>query len=111
MTLAASSQWAIPDDATDGLHGVMVYFRPGGNPVFDATDPNQVSAQGTFTVTDRTLTLVPNNIPFGTTVTMSGGDFGSDAANKVPQLLVNYQLKAMDFQPLSSSGDIVPVTF
>lgn len=104
----------IPDDATDGLHGVMVYFNNGSD-IFNPAAPGFVSAQGTFTVTDRVLTVVPSdNIPFGTTVTMSGGDFGSDAAGHTPVLLINYQQQGaneIEFMPLSSSGDIVPVTF
>jgi len=103
----------IPDAASDGLHGVLVYFNPAG-PNYDPLNPDQVSAQGTFTVTDREITLVPNNIPFGTTVTLSGGDFGSEADGATPDLFVNYadiDLGSIDNQELSSSGDIIPVTF
>ena len=58
--------------------------------------------------------MVPDNVPFGTMITLSGGDFGSDGAGAVPDLFVNYQdvpQGDIDNQQLSSGGDIVPATF
>jgi hypothetical protein len=101
----------IPDDTTSGLHGIVVYFNGGAG--YNPANPNCISSQGVFTVTGRDLTMVPNSgIAMGTRVTLSGGDFGGDGKNMQPTLWVNYQkVTTQELDKLSSSGDIVPITF
>ncbi|MFO8101223.1 MAG: hypothetical protein R6U37_03510, partial [Dehalococcoidia bacterium] len=48
----------IPEDAPEGVHGVIVYFNSDAG-TWTATNPNCIRAQGTFIVTDRVLTVIP----------------------------------------------------
>lgn len=103
---------AIPEDAPEGLHGILVFFNDGP-PTFDAcvTGTNCVIAQGMFTVTERELTVVPESGPFGVSITVSGGNFGEAAGGLTPDLYVNYEDVPPELEPLSSSGQMVPETF
>jgi len=101
----------IPEDAAPGLHGVIVYFDPSSPSVYDPTTGTCLQAQGMFTVTDRELTVVPNSGPFGTTITMSGGNFGMEAAGLLPDLYINDEDVAPELDPLTTSGQVIPETF
>ncbi len=117
----------IPEDASEGLHGVLVCFsncRVEGvnndcpcqlafHPLNPAVPCTCISAQGMFAVTDRVLTVVPSKGPLGTSITVSGGNFGSDAGGVTPRLEVNYfeDPGLPTLEPLSTAGQMVPETF
>lgn len=120
----------VPGIATEGIHGVIVYFNVNSalpitpyNVAIQQVPPDIVQAQASFAVTDRGLTIVPESGPFGTSITISGG--GMLQQGVVPNtadVTVNRDVwtdMGRDANPnggqngpgevnLNSSGDIIP---
>ncbi len=103
----------IPEDASADLKGVIVFFDPTSPTVYNPTTGTCLAAQGMFTVTGRELTIIPDNGPFGTSIMISGGDFGSgiNDGNTGPDLYINgTKDNDTNLAELSSSGDVIPKT-
>ncbi len=103
----------IPADATEGNGEVIVFFDPTDTFYDGEGDLDEVSAKAAFAPASRGLTVIPSSGPLGTTITVSGGNFGSAAGGVIPRLEVNYfeDPGLPTLEPLSTAGQMVPETF
>jgi|GEM_PF-1580176 len=104
----------IPEDVTPGDGGaIIVFFDPTDTSYDGQNDPegDELAVTATFVTGNRELTVIPDNGPYGTSIMISGGGFGSgiDDGNTGPDLYIN-DTKDNDtnLANLSSSGDVIP---
>ena len=99
----------IPEDAPEGDYAVTVFFDPTDTNYEGDSDAegDEVVGQATFGLGSRALQVVPASGPYGTKITVSGGDFGSTALT--PDLFVGTTDPDVALT-LSTAGDVTPKT-